>query len=336
VGFPTSNFHEANSALQFDRGRPRPAVGHPRPGTSDPFETGDERAKCILVPWPAGAMSTVQRPGETVRSMNLLAQTLFKAPNLSRTTPFPKTHALRMDTAAYAEKPMAPPPGDGCRLPIRKLILEVRRISPTYGEEVKSAAARLIRPTGMGQAQTTRARLAPSTRLITNALILDWWGWSRPTSCLRRGAHLRERQGGATDIRWRFTNRHRPGTEAHPLARVTSSPPEALDTHIHFICRKQIETALASGGHHPAGAAPPGHRSTPHLHPRRLHIGPHLQAAATLPVTWASGGEGQRQHPRSPRRARFEPAPAPSKLTKTGAPPPRHRTAVFNSGRQVR
>ena len=81
--------------------------------------------------------------------------------------------AYRMDRQAYAET-YGPTTGDRMRLADTELILEVERDFTTYGEEVKFGGGKVIRD-GMGQSQQSRANGAVDT-VITNALILDWWG----------------------------------------------------------------------------------------------------------------------------------------------------------------
>ncbi|MFM8935577.1 MAG: urease subunit alpha, partial [Vulcanococcus sp.] len=79
----------------------------------------------------------------------------------------------RISRRAYAET-YGPTTGDRLRLADTELILEVEQDFTVYGDEVKFGGGKVIRD-GMGQAQTTRADGAVDT-VITNALILDWWG----------------------------------------------------------------------------------------------------------------------------------------------------------------
>ena len=79
----------------------------------------------------------------------------------------------RISRQAYAET-YGPTTGDRIRLADTELILEVEKDFTTYGDEVKFGGGKVIRD-GMGQSQTSRADGAVDT-VITNALILDWWG----------------------------------------------------------------------------------------------------------------------------------------------------------------
>jgi len=79
----------------------------------------------------------------------------------------------RISRQAYAQT-YGPTTGDRLRLADTELILEVEKDYTVYGDEVKFGGGKVIRD-GMGQAQTSRAGGAVDT-VITNALILDWWG----------------------------------------------------------------------------------------------------------------------------------------------------------------
>ncbi|MEB3185504.1 MAG: urease subunit alpha, partial [Cyanobacteriota bacterium] len=90
----------------------------------------------------------------------------------------------RISRRAYAET-YGPTTGDRLRLADTELILEVEKDFTVYGDEVKFGGGKVIRD-GMGQAQTTRAAGAVDT-VITNALILDWWGIVKADIGLRDG-----------------------------------------------------------------------------------------------------------------------------------------------------
>jgi urease subunit alpha len=90
----------------------------------------------------------------------------------------------RISRRAYAET-YGPTTGDRLRLADTELFLEVERDFTVYGDEVKFGGGKVIRD-GMGQAQTPRADGAVDT-VITNALILDWWGIVKADIGLRDG-----------------------------------------------------------------------------------------------------------------------------------------------------
>ena len=74
---------------------------------------------------------------------------------------------------AYADM-YGPTTGDKVRLADTELFIEVEKDLTTYGEEVKFGGGKVIRD-GMGQSQISRDDGAVDT-VITNALIVDWWG----------------------------------------------------------------------------------------------------------------------------------------------------------------
>src|SRR2546428_12039058 len=79
---------------------------------------------------------------------------------------------MKISRRAYAEM-FGPTVGDCLRLADTDLMVEVERDCTIYGEEVKFGGGKVIRD-GMGQSQAT-ADIAADT-VITNAVILDYWG----------------------------------------------------------------------------------------------------------------------------------------------------------------
>jgi len=79
---------------------------------------------------------------------------------------------MKLARTAYVEM-FGPTAGDRVRLADTDLVIEVERDLTTYGEEVKFGGGKVIRD-GMGQSQRS-ARDSADT-VITNALLIDWWG----------------------------------------------------------------------------------------------------------------------------------------------------------------
>ena len=201
----------------------------------------------------------------------------------------------RISRRQYAET-YGPTTGDRLRLADTELILEVERDLTVYGDEVKFGGGKVIRD-GMGQAQTTRAAGAVDT-VITNALILDWWGIVKADIGIRDGRICGIGKAGNPDTQAGVDIVVGPGTEAiagegHILTAGS------IDTHIHFICPQQIETALASGvttllG---GGTGPATGTNATTCTPRAFHIGRMLQAAEGLPVNLGFFGKGNASTP---------------------------------------
>jgi urease subunit alpha len=203
--------------------------------------------------------------------------------------------AYRIDRRAYAQT-YGPTTGDRLRLADTDLILEVEKDHTTYGDEVKFGGGKVIRD-GMGQAQTSRAKGAVDT-VITNALILDWWGIVKADIGLKDGRIVAIGKAGNPDIQSGVTIVVGPGTEAIAGEGhiVTAG---AIDTHIHFICPQQIETALASGvttllG---GGTGPATGTNATTCTPGAFHLARMLQAAEGLPVNLGFFGKGNASTP---------------------------------------
>ena len=201
----------------------------------------------------------------------------------------------RISRRAYAET-YGPTTGDRLRLADTDLILEVEQDFTVYGDEVKFGGGKVIRD-GMGQAQTSRADGAVDT-VITNALILDWWGIVKADIGLRDGRICAIGKAGNPDTQAGVTIVVGPGTEAIAGEGhiVTAG---SIDTHVHFICPQQIETALASGvttllG---GGTGPATGTNATTCTPGAFHMARMLQAAEGLPVNLGFFGKGNASTP---------------------------------------
>ena len=203
--------------------------------------------------------------------------------------------AYRIDRRVYAET-YGPTAGDRLRLADTDLVLEVESDCTVYGDEVKFGGGKVIRD-GMGQAQTARAAGAVDT-VITNAVILDWWGIVKADIGLRDGRIVAIGKAGNPDTQEGVTIVVGPGTEAIAGEGhiVTAG---AIDTHIHFICPQQVETALASGvttllG---GGTGPATGTNATTCTPGAFHLARMLQAAEGLPVNLGFFGKGNASTP---------------------------------------
>ncbi|HEY9750972.1 MAG TPA: amidohydrolase family protein, partial [Allocoleopsis sp.] len=151
--------------------------------------------------------------------------------------------SYRMNRRAYAET-YGPTVGDRVRLADTELIIEVERDFTTYGDEVKFGGGKVIRD-GMGQSPITNAEGAVDL-VITNALILDWWGIVKADVGIQDGRIAKIGKAGNPYIQDHVDIIIGPGTEvlAGEGMILTAG---GIDSHIHFICPQQIETAIASG-----------------------------------------------------------------------------------------
>ncbi|MCD9510075.1 urease subunit alpha [Photobacterium phosphoreum] len=133
--------------------------------------------------------------------------------------------------------------GDKMRLADTELWLSVEHDYTVYGDEVKFGGGKVIRD-GMGQSQRPSAE-TPDL-VITNAVVLDYWGIVKADVAVKNGRITAIGKAGNPDIQPEVTIVIGPGTEiiAGEGNILTAG---GIDSHIHFICPQQIEEALASG-----------------------------------------------------------------------------------------
>ncbi len=148
----------------------------------------------------------------------------------------------RISRQAYADM-FGPTTGDKVRLGDSGLFLEVEDDLTIYGEEVKFGGGKVIRD-GMGQSQVSDS--VAMDLVITNALIVDYWGIIKADVGIKQGRIADIGKAGNPDIQPGVNIIIGPGTEiiAGEGQILTAG---AIDAHIHFICPQQIDEALMSG-----------------------------------------------------------------------------------------
>src|SRR6202049_2317551 len=149
---------------------------------------------------------------------------------------------MKIGRRAYVEM-FGPTVGDRVRLADTELIIEVEKDFTVYGEEVKFGGGKVIRD-GMGQSQRMSKDCADT--VITNALVIDWWGIVKCDLAIKEGSISGLGKAGNPDIQPGVDIAIGAGTEiiAGEGMIVTAG---GIDTHIHFICPQQIDEALMSG-----------------------------------------------------------------------------------------
>ncbi|MGF1480269.1 MAG: urease subunit alpha [Cyanophyceae cyanobacterium] len=203
--------------------------------------------------------------------------------------------SYRMERRAYAET-FGPTVGDRLRLADTELIIEVEQDYTTYGEEVKFGGGKVIRD-GMGQSPISRADGAVDT-VITNALILDWWGIVKADIGIKDGKIFKIGKAGNPYIQDNVNIIIGPATEAVAGEGMILTA-GGIDAHIHFICPQQIETAIAAGvttmiG---GGTGPATGTNATTCTPGAWHIARMLQAADAFPVNLGFLGKGNSAQP---------------------------------------
>lgn len=196
---------------------------------------------------------------------------------------------MKISRRAYAEM-FGPTVGDRVRLADTELLIEVEQDLTTYGEEVKFGGGKVIRD-GMGQSQLLAEEVADT--VITNALIIDWWGIVKADVGLKNGRIWKIGKAGNPDIQPDISIPLGAATEviAGEGKILTAG---GVDTHIHWICPQQVETALMSGittmiG---GGTGPAAGTLATTVTPGPWHISQMLQAIDDLPMNIGLLGKG--------------------------------------------
>ncbi|MFP4463577.1 MAG: urease subunit alpha [Guyparkeria sp.] len=201
---------------------------------------------------------------------------------------------MKISRAAYADM-YGPTTGDRVRLGDTDLWIEVEQDAAHYGDEVKFGGGKVIRD-GMGQSQ--RADESVMDTVITNALILDWWGVVKADVGLRGGRIAGIGKAGNPDTQPDVELVIGPGTEiiAGEGKILTAG---GIDAHIHFICPQLVDEALMSGvttmiG---GGTGPATGTNATTCTPGPWHIGKMLQAVDDLPMNIGLLGKGNASLP---------------------------------------
>lgn len=196
---------------------------------------------------------------------------------------------MKISRQAYAEM-FGPTTGDRLRLADTELFASIEKDFTIYGEEVKFGGGKVIRD-GMGQSQRMSKDCADT--VITNAVIIDWWGIVKADIGIKAGRISGIGKAGNPDIQPGVTIVIGPGTEiiAGEGMIVTAG---GIDTHIHFICPQQIEEALASGittmiG---GGTGPATGTFATTVTPGPWHLARMLQASDSYPMNLGFLGKG--------------------------------------------
>jgi urease subunit alpha len=199
---------------------------------------------------------------------------------------------MKIPRRAYADL-YGPTTGDRVRLGDTALFLEIEKDFAVYGDEVVFGGGKVIRD-GQGQSQRTRAAGAPDL-VITNAIIIDYWGIVKADVGVRDGRICAIGKAGNPDIQDGVTK----GLEIGPSTEIIAGEHRiltagAIDSHIHFISPQQAWEALYSGvttmiggGTGPAE----GTRATT-CTPGAWNIHRMLEAVEALPLNFGFLGKG--------------------------------------------
>lgn len=154
--------------------------------------------------------------------------------------------SMQLSSQEYASM-YGPSTGDKVRLGDTDLFIQVERDYTTYGEEMKFGGGKTIRD-GMGQNTTMTNKNGALDMVLTNALILDYWGIVKADIGIKGGKIVAIGKSGNPDI---MDGVH-PALVVGAGTEVVSAEGKivtagGVDTHVHYICPQQVETSLYAG-----------------------------------------------------------------------------------------
>jgi urease subunit alpha len=186
-----------------------------------------------------------------------------------------------------------PTVGDQVRLGDTDLWIEVEQDLTAGGEEAVFGGGKSIRES-MAQGTTTRAQGAPDT-VITNAVVLDWWGVVRADVGIRDGVIVALGRAGNPDI----ADGVHPDLRIGPSTDIISGEGRILtaggfDSHVHLLSPSQIHEALATGITTIAGGGtgPSEGTKATTVTPGAWHLGTIHRSLDPLPVNVILLGKG--------------------------------------------
>ncbi len=192
-----------------------------------------------------------------------------------------------------------PTKGDRVRLADTELILEIEEDFAVYGDESKFGGGKSIRD-GMGQNSSITREGGALDMLITNAIIIDTWGIVKGDIGIRDGRIVGIGKSGNPDTMEGVTPELIIGAATEVIAgEGLIATAGGIDTHIHFICPQQIETALYSGittmlG---GGTGPADGTNATTCTPGKYNMFRMLEAAEAFPMNLGFFGKGNAAFP---------------------------------------
>lgn len=210
--------------------------------------------------------------------------------------------AMKMDRRQYAEM-FGPTKGDRVRLADTEIIIEVEKDFTVYGDEVKFGGGKVIRD-GMGQSPRATRSDGALDLVITNVVILDYWGIVKADIGIRDGRICGIGKAGNPDLMDGVDPNMVIGASTEVIAgEGLIATAGGIDTHIHFICPQQIEEAISSGittmiG---GGTGPATGTNATTCTPGQWNIQRMLEAADAFPVNIGFLGKGNSSAPESLR-----------------------------------
>ncbi len=154
--------------------------------------------------------------------------------------------SLEITRREYADM-YGPTTGDKVRLADTDIMIEVESDATVYGDECKFGGGKVLRD-GMGQSPEATRSTGALDVVITNALILDYWGIVKADIGLRDGKIAGIGKAGNPNLMDGVDSNMVVGAATEVIAgEGLIVTPGGIDSHVHFISPQQVETAIASG-----------------------------------------------------------------------------------------
>lgn len=192
-----------------------------------------------------------------------------------------------------------PTTNDRIRLADTELLIEIEDDLTIAGEEAKFGGGKVIRD-GMGQSPNATRANGSLDVVVTNAVILDYWGIVKADIGVRDGRIVAIGKAGNPDLMDGVT----PGMEIGPGTEVVAGEGKivtagGVESHVHFICPQLISEALSSGmttllG---GGTGPATGTKATTCTPGAWNIGRMLESADGFPVNLGFLGKGNASSP---------------------------------------
>ncbi len=202
---------------------------------------------------------------------------------------------LQLPRRTYADL-YGPTVGDRIRLADTELIIEIEKDFTVYGDEITFGGGKVIRD-GMGQSSTATREGVNGTLdlVITNAIIVDYWGIVKGDIGIKDGRIVKVGKAGNPDTMEGVDPELVVGAGTEVIAGehliVTAG---GIDSHIHFIAPQQVYEAISNGittmiG---GGTGPATGTNATTCTPGAWNLARMLQAADAWPINFGFLGKG--------------------------------------------
>jgi urease subunit alpha len=203
--------------------------------------------------------------------------------------------SLKIPRRTYADL-YGPTTGDRIRLADTELIIEIEKDFAHYGDEIPFGGGKVIRD-GMGQSSGAlrEGKNGALDLVITNAVILDYWGIVKGDIGIKNGRIVKVGKAGNPDTMEGVDPELVVGAATEVIAGenmiVTAG---GVDSHIHFISPQQIFEAISGGtttmiG---GGTGPATGTAATTCTPGAWNLARMLQAADEWPMNFGFLGKG--------------------------------------------